>query len=101
MHEDDFAAAGIHADRMLAEMQRTIVAFARQSCFDVSVLRDACQPGSVLHVAVRAYVGHLKASGLSPEKLLVVVKRAVAQFENVPYQLGGRPLVEGVISASI
>lgn len=101
MNEDPISAERIHADRMLAAMQRASHAFANQNAKDPSVLCRLWQPGTALAVAVHGYVAYLKGTGLAPEQFLIAVKLSVIQFDRIPQQIESRALMEGVISLCI
>jgi hypothetical protein len=101
MNEDANSATEIYAHHMLVAMQRAAEDLLDPARSDVHALPGLYRPGTELRRAVCEYVAHLKGAGMPPERVLVLVKQSVFQFESIPLQIETRALTEGVISLCI
>lgn len=101
MQEDRVAAAGVHAERLIAAMQIANQALSGSAANDEAALRRLSQPGTNLHNAARDFAAYLKGSGLSPEKAIVALKQTILAFERMPRQVETKALSDCVISLCI
>ncbi len=95
-------AAALTARQRRAE-SRTVVAWSEAlAAANERVLQESASLGAQLRASVTAYVHHLRADGLPPERMLVLVKSAVHDATPAALDVDeARRLMEDVVRWSV